>query len=102
MVMNGIEMGHDSREAPDEDSLPPQFHPFVEMLVNLDIYFRQSWHDPYFSNLESKAICFHAHNALQVVLLDTINKLQTTGDDIEVHAMPLGVDDDFPYIPHDH
>lgn len=99
MVMNGIETGHDSRKAPNADSLPPQFHPFVEMLANLDIYFRQSWHDPFFSNLESNAIRFHAHNALQVVLLDTINKLQTMGDDIEVYATPLGVDDDFPYIP---
>ncbi|KAF8347753.1 hypothetical protein F5887DRAFT_1258389 [Amanita rubescens] len=99
MVMNGIEMGHDSRAAPNENSLPPQLHPFVEMLFNLDMYFRQSWHDPYFSNLESRVIRFHAHNALQMVLLDTINKLQTTGDDIEVHAMPSGVDDDFPYIP---
>ena len=99
MVMNGIEMGHDSRQAPNENSLPPQFHRFVKMLRNLDMYFRQSWHDPYFSNHESKAIRFHAHNTLQVVLLDAINKLQTTGDDIEVHAMPLGVDDDFPYSP---
>ncbi|KAF8331574.1 hypothetical protein F5887DRAFT_998179, partial [Amanita rubescens] len=98
MVMNAIEMGHDSRKAPNKKSLPPQFHPFVEMLVKLDFYFRQSWDDTYFSNFESKAVRFHAHNALQVVLLDTINQLQTTGD-IEVDAMPLGVDDDFPYIP---
>ncbi|KAF8331576.1 hypothetical protein F5887DRAFT_998191 [Amanita rubescens] len=98
MVMNAIEMGLDSREPPNRKSLPPQFHPFVKMMVKLDMYFRQSWHDPYFSNFESEAIRFHAHNALQVVLLDAINKLQTTGD-IEVHAMPLGVDDDFPYIP---
>ena len=62
MVMSG--MGRDSRQAPDENILPPQFHPFVDMLVNLDIYCRQSWYDPYFSNLESKAVRFHAHNAL--------------------------------------
>ena len=103
MVINGTNRRQDYRCIPDSDSLPPQFHPLVGMLFNLNIYFRQlAWHHPYFLQVQDNGvpdfIRFHAHNALQAVLLKAILQLQTNGD-IEIKPTPLGVDDDFPFIP---
>jgi hypothetical protein len=71
-------------------------------LLTLDTYFQQAWHHPYFLKLESdknSGFRFHGHNALQAVLLSMITQLQETGD-IEIKPIPLGVNDDFPFMPY--
>ncbi|KAF8349189.1 hypothetical protein F5887DRAFT_482085 [Amanita rubescens] len=102
MVLNKVMSRQDIRGVPEGELLPPQFHPFEGMLLTLDTYFQQAWHHPYFLKLESDKVSgfrFHGHNALQTVLLSTITQLQETGD-IEIKPIPLGVDDDFPFMPY--
>jgi hypothetical protein len=43
--------------------------------------------------------CFHAHNALQSVLLAEIKNLQADNTEIEINPTPLGVDDNPALIP---
>ena len=102
MVLNKVMSCQDIRGVPEGELLPPQFHPFEGMLLTLDTYFQQAWHHPYFLKLESDKVSgfrFHGHNALQAVLLSMITQLQETGD-IEVKPIPLGVNDDLPFMPY--
>ena len=89
-VMNKIGTGQDSRAIPRMHMLPPQLHRFYNMLNRLDHYFRRAWHVLGTSEGHHR---FHAHNALQSVLLAEIKNLQADNTEIEINLTPLGVDD---------
>ena len=95
-MRNTIGTGLDSRSIPEEDMLPPQLVSFAKMLLCLELYFLQVWHDLEIIGGHHR---FHAHNAIQAVLLKEIEKLQTSGDDIELNPTPLGLDNDVPLVP---
>ncbi|KAF8329020.1 hypothetical protein F5887DRAFT_1082782 [Amanita rubescens] len=86
----------DSRGTPEIDMLPPQLHRFCDMLSRLDHYFCRAWHVLGTSEGQHR---FHAHNALQSVLLAEIKNLQADNSEIEINPTPLGVDDNPALIP---
>jgi len=86
----------DPRGIPVKGMLPPQLEGFAEMLSCLEWYFLQAWHD---LGVIGRQHQFHAHNAIQAVLLKEIKKLQTSGDDIELNPTPLGLDSDIAAVP---
>ena len=95
-VRNEIGTVQDSRGIPRIDMLPPQLHRFGDMLGRLSTYFRQDWHVLEISEGQHR---FHAHNALQSVLLAEIKNLQADNSEIEINPAPLGVDDNPALIP---
>ena len=95
-VRNEIGTGQDSRGIPGVHMLPPQLHRFCNMLNRLDHYFRRAWHVLGTSEGQHR---FHAHNALQSVLLAEIKNLQADNSEIEINPTPLGVDDNPALIP---
>ncbi|KAF8333716.1 hypothetical protein F5887DRAFT_675819 [Amanita rubescens] len=95
-VRNEIGTVQDSRGTPVIDMLPPQLHRFCNMLKRLDHYFRRAWHVLGTSEGQHR---FHAHNALQSVLLAEIKNLQADNSEIEINPTPLGVDDNPALIP---
>ncbi|KIL54634.1 hypothetical protein M378DRAFT_745907 [Amanita muscaria Koide BX008] len=95
-VKNKIGTVRDSRGTPTTKALPPQLHCFVDMLDRLDAYFSQAWHRLGINEGQHR---FHAHNALQSVLLKEIKKLQARKTEIEINPTPLGVDDNPALIP---
>jgi hypothetical protein len=95
-VRNEIGTGQDSRAIPETHILPPQLHRFRNMLNRLDHYFRRGWHVLGTSEEQHR---FHAHNALQSVLLAEIKNLQADNIEIEIDPTPLGVDDNPALIP---
>ncbi|KAF8321829.1 hypothetical protein F5887DRAFT_1215369 [Amanita rubescens] len=96
LMKNTIGTGLDTRSIPDEDMLPPQLVSFAEMLSCLELYFLQVWHDLKIIGGQHR---FHAHNAIQAVLLKEIKNLQTSGNDIELNPTPLGLDSDAVVVP---
>ncbi len=93
---NEIGTVQDSRGIPGIHTLPPQLHRFCNMLNRLDHYFRRAWHVLGTSEEQHR---FHAHNALQSVLLAEIKNLQADNSEIEINPTPLGVDDNPALIP---
>ena len=96
LVKNTIGTVQDTRGAPSKAALPPQLHCFVDMLKRLKRYFSQAWHH---LQIDEERHRFHAHNALQSVLLQEIQKLQARNMEIEINLTPLGVDDNPALIP---
>ena len=96
LVKNKIGTIRDSRGTLVTKALPPQLHCFVDMLDRLDDYFSQVWHR---LGIDEGPHRFHAHNALQSVLLKEIKKLQARKTEIEINPIPLGVDDNPALIP---
>ncbi len=86
----------DPRTIPIKMMLPPRLEGFSGMLSRLDDYFDQAWHSLGAINEKHR---FHAHNALQSVLLGKIRELEASGDEIEIHCKPLGVDDNHALLP---
>lgn len=95
-VRNKIGTFQDSRAIPEICVLPPQLHRFYNMLNRLDHYFCRAWHVLGTSEGQHR---FHAHNALQSVLLAEIKNLQADNTEVEVDPTPLGVDDNPASIP---
>ena len=95
-VRNEIGTGQDSRAIPGIHMLPPQLHRFRDMLGRLNNYFRRAWHVLGTSEGQHR---FHAHNALQSVLLAEIKMLHADNTEIEINRTPLGVDDNPALIP---
>ena len=95
-VGNEIGTGHDSRGIPGIHMLPPQLHRFRDMLGRLNNYFCRAWNVLGTSEEQHR---FHAHNALQSVLLAEIKNLQADNTEIEINPTPLGVDDNPASIP---
>ena len=80
----------DHRSIPKKAALPPQLQHFTGMISRLNCYFNQAWHSLDLINEPQHR--FHAHNALQSILLEKINELRVHGDEIEINSIPLGVD----------
>ena len=96
LVKNTIGTVQDTRATPTTDALPPQLHRFDDMLNCLSDYFSQAWHR---LQIDEERHRFHAHNALQSVLLQEIQKLQARHMEIEINITPLGVNDNPALIP---
>jgi hypothetical protein len=79
----------DRRNIPKKAALPPQLQGFTEMISRLDCYFNQTWHS--LDSINEPQHRFHAHNALQSILLEEVKELEVRGDEIEINSIPLGV-----------
>lgn len=88
LASSDVNADADTRSIPRVDALPPQLHCFLDMISLLEQYFLQAW--DILTIIEGHR--FHAHNALQSVLLNEIHKLQARNDEIEINSAPLGVD----------